>query len=219
MSRNLKSLGLALVALLALTAVVASSASAKNVTSTSGEPTTYVTAESDESINQLDLANGANVKCTTTTYEGFFEGKSTNDLSLKATYSGCQSSGQTTTIDASKCTVTLTTATEIEPKNGDHFDGPADLTCSGGSIVVSVGDPTVTCTVTVHAQALKGTLDYTNITGGAKKDITITSTLEVAYTASGSVCGTANTGKLTGKLTAKGFSNATHTNQVDLWID
>lgn len=219
MSRNLKALGLALMGLLALTAVAASSASAAEVHSGATSGTTYITATS-ENVNQLDLANGSNVKCGHTVYEGKYTGTTAADLTLKPTYTECQSSGQTTTINTGTCEVTLTAATQTT--STDNYDGLADLNCSGGGkIVVSVGDPTVTCTVTVSPQTLGGTVDYTDVTSAEKNldNVTVLSTLKVAYAASGSVCGTANTGSLTGALVGKAYNNATHTEQVDLWID
>jgi hypothetical protein len=219
MTRKLKMLGLALVAVFAMSAVGASAASAVLLHSNSTGTFTHITAH-QIGANQFDLANGTPVKCGTVLFDATFHGTTASDLTVTPTYSSCTAAGQKAEIATNGCTYTITTPTETEPLNKDNYHAVVHLVCPAGKSV-EIKVPTAGCTVSVAAQTPTGVLDLTNVTSAVanKDDITIKSTVSAKYTTvGGGICGAAGTGALTGEVTATAFSDAEHKIPADLAI-
>ncbi len=126
MIRNLKALGLAVVAVLAMSAVVASAASAETGTVTAESYPAKLTS-TQVGTNELSIGNGARkVSCTTATVSGELTAATTT-LTLTPTYTNCTSTG------ALPATVTL---------NGcDYLLHPTKVTATTGTGTVDVVCP------------------------------------------------------------------------------
>jgi hypothetical protein len=164
MIRNLKALGLALVAAFAMSAVVASAASAtagtlttfpagKTVIGTAGQSGEHVLTLTDHPIN------GAfnSLRCKRVTFTGT-AGVSTGATSMAVypAYSECTAFGQPVTISIG-CEYVFNTSTPTADGLGWHVT--TDISCSGANMIKIV---TGTCEVTVGSQTNLSTNQVTN---------------------------------------------------------
>jgi hypothetical protein len=219
MNRKLKALGLALVVVMATSAVAASGAQAVKFKSSGSEAgTTYITG-AQTSTNVITTTAGT-VKCTVVKFKSSFAGATAGALTVTPEYQSCIGFGQTATFTTNGCTYAL-----AEPSS--TTTGDIGLSCPAGQ-VIAIDVPTGNCTLTIGAQTFKGDLDYTNLGITPNKDVQITGTMkEIEFTVDGpgSICGTVGThneaseASYTGTVTMKGYSNSSHTNQVDLFLD
>ena len=171
MTRNLKALGLALVAALALTAVAVSSASAAEFHSESEH--TSITGTQENEIRNTFTVNAGTIHCGTATFSGTSSASTTSELTIAPNYQGCKIT-----------TVTLETLEAVVDMNGCHYlftpSGQVHLSCPSAPIRVTAP----LCTVTVHPQTVES-VDYTNVGAGATRSTTVTSTAtNLAYTQS-----------------------------------
>ncbi len=233
MSRNLKALGLSLIAVLALGAVVAGAAQASTlVESELASPATNINAKDvtgteDGKLARLSIGGGVRyVECTESnqlTVTPFT--KSTTTLVATPHYEKCFSNGLATvpaTVTHNGCTLTLTAT----PPSGGVTLGDVTIDCPAGkTIEVHVYESAAAhaanksfCTYTIGPQTLTGaTITPTGV--GAARDLDIDlSTLSAAKvtndgTAGLASCGLAvgatGNGAFTGKFTATGINSAT----------
>jgi hypothetical protein len=155
MTRKLKMLGMAFVAVLALTAVSASAASAASYTASS-----YSTTGTGTSAlgNDVFTTEAGKVECASH-FEGTLTAAST-DLTIKTKYTSCKAFGFVEA-KVSGCVYTFTEPTG----SGDNYTAKVDV--SGSLCTIEAG----TCKVTVPAQGPLGTVTITNDT--AAKDVTV----------------------------------------------
>ena len=217
MTRNLKVLGLALVAAFAMSAMVASAASATDYWFKSANSWTVLTG-SQVGSDQF-TTNSGTVTCSTTSYTGSQSGTTATTVSLTPTYSGCQISGVSATIHTNGCfyefhthtktagtptpyhvTTTIRCPTTTSPSHKTH------------QIEITVGKPTVKCTIDVPEQTIATGVTLTNEAGtptDIKADISIATGItysETTGTGAGA-CTTnddATNGAYTGVATIKG---------------
>jgi len=154
MIRNLKVLGLALVALLAMTAM-ASSASAATFTSAQSSTTIHAT---QGEAHKLTVTNQS-ITCSTVTFHGVISGTSTTTATVNPTYTNCKTAIGTT--------ATVTGFGHFgEEKTCDYLlnaGGTVDLVCqSGAAVKIDAG----TCTIHIPGQTGIGTIEYANVANG-----------------------------------------------------
>lgn len=187
MIRNLKMLGLMLVAALAMTAMSASAASATDANWTGGGST----VGHDNPLGVTELTGSADVKCAEATYD--YVSSSGNTLTLTPTFSGCAAGGVLpVTITVNKCHYQL----EAGTTTGDTAPVTAGLKCDtegAGQIEVHVfldsGHTIPFCTINIAAQPnLPGNLIAENQTNGHTR---ITGTVEGIQTSRSGLCGEA----------------------------
>jgi archaellum component FlaF (FlaF/FlaG flagellin family) len=157
--KNLKILGLALVAVFAMSAVVASGASALSPAFTSEGSPTILTGSQEGS--DVFTTHGGTVTCTTATYEGTQTGTESSETEVTPTYSGCTAFGFVNVpIDVNGCKYVFTANQSM------HIVCPAEK-----SIEVTAPG----CTVTVGTQTPTGpnTIEYTNIGAGTTMEVTL----------------------------------------------
>ena len=167
MTRNLKILGLALVAAFAMSAVVASSASAYLGT-TEKQPSTLTGAQENTNVF---TTHGGEVKCTTATYHGEQATTSASSITLTPTYTGCTAFGFINIpIHTNNCHYLFTPVTPLtNPRQATvHIicpTKPIEITAPG-------------CEVTVESQTpTGGTITVKNIGAGATRELTIETAL------------------------------------------
>lgn len=140
MIRNLKALGLALIAVFAMGAVVVSSASAQGKLTSTGPFTLKGAQTGAAGANRLE-AFGSTVECTTVTYVGHKAFSTTNPKELipnnataatvSPTYKGCTANTslgiKPATVEMTSCDFTLTLTGFTTPPGG--YGVPAHLEC------------------------------------------------------------------------------------------
>lgn len=184
MTRKLKTLGVALIAVFALTAVMASAASAVNYTASK-----YPTTGTGTSLkgNDVFTTEGGTVKCAS-----HFEGTLTeakNSMTVKATYTDCEAFGfLSATVDMGSCDYLFT-----EPNASNN--AVADVQCTDSTKPIRV--VASTCEATIGAQTTTG---HTNITNSAP-NVSVRATvggIKYTVTKDGFLCPFNGTGAKTG---------------------
>jgi len=172
MSRNLKILGLALMAIIAMSAVVVSLASAAEVEFKLESSPTVLTG-TQEGSGDVFHTMGGNVTCGKATYEGSVTGTSSPEAEVEPTYGNCTAFGFINVpIHINECRYRFTSGEE----KGGNFEGSLDSVCPEGK-AIEITSPG--CRVTVGTQTpTGGTITYTNIGTGAAREIR----LDVALT-------------------------------------
>jgi hypothetical protein len=205
MIRNLKALGLALVALVALSAVVAGSASAAGERFHSEAEPTIITGVSTNT--HVFAAGGANVECTGAEFKGTSKVKTETTQTVHPTYTGCTFIGEKATIDTAGCNYVFGSET-VEGRL------PVEIECTTGS---SIKVTAPGCTLTFGAQKNTGGVTVTNEGSGNLRDSKVVSSTGATFTKSGSLCFlvSGTTGTYTGTTTVKGFKDEGVTGNID----
>lgn len=199
MFRNMKVLGLAVVAVLAMSAVVAASASA--AFNAENEGTTLLSG-SQTNTHEFTVNTGT-VTCTTATFAGSQSGKTSSTLSITPTYEGCTNSLLgSMSVNMNGCTYLFHT----EATTGEPINGKVDVVCSGtNEIEVKRTSGVQVCTVKVPAQTGLGAVKYTNKSGSVEVEAEVTG---LHYSQSGALClggtGSFTNGTYKGKVLESG---------------
>jgi hypothetical protein len=214
MKRNLKALGLAMVAALALSAVAVSGAQAvENHHLTVQTAPAIITAE-DHVNNRFVITGGEHeVECTTAKYKGTVPDATSTEVTVTPEYSGCKVDppfGPSATVDVNHCAYILTGDTNA---NGH---APVHVECSGepqSEITITYSLFGSSCVVHVPAQTpTGGGVHYTQTVNPTtnKKDVTVNVTVEgIHYKETGSgFCPATHEGidgTLNGAVTAQAY--------------
>jgi hypothetical protein len=214
MMRNLKVLGIALVAVFAMSAIAASMASADDLTSETS-PVTLTGNQIAENNNVLSTTSGT-VKCKVASYTGASITTPTTTVTITPKYTECNVLGFLShePIDMNGCDyllhlgsgATATTAT-------------ADVVCPVGKEItataISVG--TLKCTIHIPPQTGLSKIEVTNLgAAGSTRELELHLEIEgiqeshTKGTGLGAcTAGSAATGKLTGTVTVTGENPST----------
>jgi hypothetical protein len=221
MTRNLKALGLALVAAMAIGAIGAQGASAVVEHSfRSGLTETVLTGKSEsysnanhESMEVLTATEGLTVECYGT-YEGKQVGQTLDEVTVHPKYNTCKG-GVTVHTNGCNYRFDSDTATSTAHFSATEEHANATLECSEGHTGIEITRPG--CYIFFPPQTITG-IRYTNVTHSSKSALTVSATVRtIEYTVtSGSFCGLAGhgagtytTGKLDGKVEVTGFAATT----------
>lgn len=211
MTRNLKVLGLALVAMLMMG--IAASAAMATTHEFHSEASGEITVTGSQTTENTFTTDSGTIHCSTATFTGTATGPTTTTTTLTPTYSGCQSTGfieANVTVDTNKCHYTVhshhtTTVAPIQTV-------PTELTlvnCEAGKPGIVVTAPF--CTITVSSgQSFTG-ITFTNTGSGANRKIITDAAVEnINYSESGFACknsGSSTTGgKYSGSVTIESAS-------------
>jgi hypothetical protein len=174
MTRNLKALGLALLAICALGAVAAQGASAATVHKFHGEAKhIVVTGKAVEGNHTFKVGEAGTVECTGAEFTSTQAGTevsaktfSSDTMTVVPHYTGCTFGGQPATVKFTHCAYVFEGETTLgNPTGGEHAN--VKIECSGGS---EVEIDTSLCTITVAAgQEIKDAVRYENITESSVK--------------------------------------------------
>jgi hypothetical protein len=232
MTRTLKALGLALLAVCAFGAVAASSASATTTDK-------FTCIKNGVNIANCDITGtgsatfGAkvagvalSVTCSHETYSGTATNNAT-EVTVKPTYEGCTALGGPAPIDTNGCAYVLkgTTTSHNKTTTGTETDAGATLECPNPDVGIKITAPG--CTIEVETTHTNPTVEVNHLLHGAiyddegsgnTTDVKVTVTVDqIAYTAHGIGCAaaflptTGTDGFLTGTATAKGYvDNSKH---------
>ena len=205
MIRNLKTLGLAVMAMFALTAVAASAAQA--IEFHSEIENTTITASTEAGSNSVFDAAGASISCASGTFTGSQVAKTSPTLTVTPAYSGC------TFLEVLNVPVNM---------NGCQytFSANGEVAVTGESCTAITFEAKL-CKVEVGKQGNLKEVTYTNAGTGTGRDVTVTPHVTgITYTSSG-LCpknGTFSDGNYTsGNATAKGENSKGV--QVGVWVE
>ncbi len=210
--RNLKALGLALVAVFALSAIAASAAQAE-YNLTPGVTPSFITAEqiAHANGNKLEIpARGTKVECKEVLYKsGTLTGLNLTDVNVTPEYKNCTANGElAATVDVNGCSITLTGETSGE-------QGVVHLLCSAGK-TIEITIPAISCTLKIHEQTpTAGGVKYTNTEASKPDDVDATAevsgvTYERVGTSTGCVAAAQKEGNdatLLTNITVKAFED------------
>jgi hypothetical protein len=196
MTRNLKTMGLALAAVFAFSAISVSAASAAEFHS-EVEPA-VITGHSESS--QVLTISGQGMLCETEALTGTASQKTTTEITLHPKFSKCTFSGEPATVTTKGCNFIL-------KSNLVGAFAPVVIECKEAAyphiMVVSA-----ICTMYIGEQTPSGGISYENING--KKEITMLASItSIKITKKeGPLCFLlGNEGTLTGTLIARGFAD------------
>jgi hypothetical protein len=220
MIRNLKTLGLAMLALCAFGAVAAQAASAHQFTSESGA-TILTGAQVGEHVF---TAEGNEVRCTTATFSGTQLGTESDQITIHPEYGKgldekgepgkCRFSALTATVTTTGCNYVFDSDTTQNPDAALGVeDAPVSIECeTGKAINIAMSGCTIAVGGAPNNQGLHG-VTFANDGTGSTKDVTVNATAStIHYSASGFGCGLAGIktgthtdGTYTGLTTVKGY--------------
>ena len=237
MTRNLKALGLALVASLALSAMVASAASGSAAVFTTGVgagETAKIHGGQSVVTGDIDTINGLAISCMTATLTGnaISAGPSSTYIKVTPTYDDCHTTvpflgTRTVTVTPNSCTYTFnatkntnSSATGPTPGVATAFSADLHITCiPGDGIEIHIYNTagtddagvTVFCTYKIDPQTIENQTQLTN-EGGSPTDILAhvhanVSTTVIAGGSGGGLCGNGTLTSVT-----KGTDRLTATN-------
>ena len=228
MIRNLKVLGLAVVAVLALSAVVASAAMALTPKVEVGTGDGNLTGTQTE-LGVFTVSGGRTVSCKIATLSGALATTSAEVSGVGSKFEECTSTlaGVTlpATVTVNGCTLTFHVGATVTSPPADTYEATADLVCAAGvGIEVHVypagttpaQHPTTTplCQYKIGSQNNLGKITALNTTTASPKDIDATLAITgISYTRTiGTIpnCGAASgtTATLSGKATVTGKTTA-----------
>lgn len=208
MTRNLKALGLALVAMVAFGAFAAQGATAATShTFTSASADTVLTGHNEEgNKHKFTATAGVFTECTVATFEGTNAGTERDNVTVHPKYSSCSLSGgaeSNVTVHTGGCNFVFDSDTDVSTGHfsaEEHATAALDCESAHSSSPHAIEITTVGCrmafeethssSATVN-QSIRG-ISYTNLTNhSGKSAITVKATARtIAYTVtSGSFCG------------------------------
>jgi len=208
MSRNLKALGLALVAVLAMSALTAAGASAEAF-KFKAEKTPTTLSGNQHGAPDVFTTDTGSVSCNEAKYAGEQVGTEVTQVTVTPTYSECTAFGLfNVPIDTNGCQYKFT----VDTKVGATYEGKVDVVCPAGQ-VIKVTAPG--CTVTVGSQAGLGSITYTNVGAGATREVTVdvNITTGLAYEEHRplfGLCANNTVAKTNGKYTGAGLVTGTN---------
>jgi hypothetical protein len=212
MIRNLKFLGLALVAVLAMSAVMAGAASADEFKSEKAPVT--LTGTQGATLDTFSTHAG-NVKCTTATYKGTQSTTSTTTIQVAPTYSGCTFVGLNSTITTNGCEYLFHV-----PATAGVTTGTVDIVCPGtNEITVTAPNPALgkaKCIVHVPPQTGLGVVTYSNLGSGTTREVKVEVNLTgLKYSQTAGVAESGNCETKDNTTTGTYVGGATVTGEVD----
>jgi hypothetical protein len=234
MTRTLKALGLALLAVCAIGVVTASSASAaKDIITCTNQANCDVTAEKKSGTTTVFGTKGSllEVTCTGESFAATTVANGAENITVTPTYSGCRAEPfGAATVDMNGCDYLLTgTTTTSKTTNGteDRTTAPVDIGGTCTEIVITAPG----CEIGVTKQSNLHGLTFTNEGAtGTTENVKVTAHVDnIHYTTNDTVtCTLASLGPtgtdgfLTGTAIAKGYeSDTAHgtANHVGLFAD
>lgn len=207
MLRNLKVLGLAVVAVFALTAVAAQAASAAEFHS-EVEPVIYTGAQSTANI--FETNTGAKTECSTATFEGTGSTSPASSAKAHPNYGSCTFLSKAATVRTNGCYYTLNSATTSEK-------GKVEMTCekepNSMPELIEIDVLEGACTLSIspaQVNAAGGGVHYTNGGTGSERTITVEANVTgIAFTktahVTGGCTGAGSTATYTGNVLVKGY--------------
>jgi hypothetical protein len=226
MIRNLKVLGLALVAMMALTAMAATAASAETTIasfhSDSSTGNTILTGEATG--NHVFDAAGSTITCTGAKFEGTQTGNTAEDVTTSVSYSGCTVTvfgfKIAATVNMGGCAYTFNANGEVGVVNR----AGATKTCAEENITYRVSNFSGECDVKVGPQTGLKSASYTGTTTSANSTINVAPNVTGIHgVAAGNLCtaGTFTNGAYTsGPATVKGYTDEAGAEgaQTAIWV-
>ena len=157
---------------------------------------------------------GGTAKCTGAEFKGSTFSNTSSAISLAPSYSGCKAMGQNASISANGCELKLPA-----PLSSPPFEvqvGISVLCPKEKQIVIKLN--TAGCEINIPEQSPLDFADHANQEFSTQ--ILTTWTVDsLSYTSTGGICGSSgSSGKYSGSVTIKAYSDLGHTTQTALWV-
>lgn len=184
MTRNLKGLGLALVAVLAIAAVGAQTASAA-VSHTFFATSAPLQLTGEQTGENAFKTGKVEIKCSTATPVGTINETTADEISLSFTLGGCKLGALNVEFINEGCQLAVDSDTTENPATGKE-DAAGKLVCEAGKLLKLSGGG---CVTDVGSQGpLHGT-KFTNVGSAPREEVTVEShVVGVVFTATGLNC-------------------------------
>ena len=225
MTRNLKALGIALVAMFAMSAVAAASASAAQHHFTSSSETTYLTAHSlgeQKFWATTSEPEGNRVFCKSSGVNGMTTGLEVSEVTVEPSYGECSAftggSEVKAKVTVNGCNYVFTGVTE-EDVTGNQT-ATVHLTCPAEKQVeVEVTGLNLKCLDMPGGQTLRG-VKYETDEESEPHGLIVDAKVHGIESKTTGACGegTHNDGKYEGRVTVEGFKDEAHTQRVTLGL-
>jgi len=154
MTRKLKALGLAMVAVFAMSAIAAQGAQAATpgLLTAASYPATLTGTNTAGNIHKFELtALKLSTECTTAKFAGSLASPGSSTITVAPTYEGCKAFGLSATIDTTGCHYLIHIGETLTP--GGNYGGTIDAECSGTNLIrITAGIIGNKCEVTVASQ-------------------------------------------------------------------
>lgn len=212
MARNLKTLGLTLLAAFAMSAVTASAASANPLFHSEAEDTT-LTGSQGQIVATVLTTDLGELKCKTVKFTGTQEAVTTSTMTLRPKYEQCQLGGENATVTENECGFLFHLAAAEA-----GFEANMDIECpAGNKLVIHVPE----CTTTIPPQAGLKKVTFTNEGETTTRSIIADLNIEkIHYVEHGAGCAseteTTTNGTLTGQVTVTGEDS--EQNHIGIWV-
>jgi hypothetical protein len=214
MTRNLKALGLAILAIVAVSAIGISTASASFPLFHAEMADTTLTGSQGQLVANVLTTDMGELKCNDVTFSGTTPGVTFATLTLKPKYTQCQLGGENAVVTENGCAYLFHLGESTEP-----IEAKMDIECPDGQrLVIHIPE----CTTTIPPQAGLQTVTFTN--EGENTTRSIIADLNIAgfhYVEHGAGCAnetvTTENGTYTGEITVTGED----ANQVHkgIWVE
>jgi len=183
MTRKLKALGLALVAVFAVNAIMASGASANDVV-TSDSVNGKTTVTGNQTTKHKFVIIGQPIECEVAHFEGTMGANSVEEITITPKYEKCTYNGSVATVTLNKCKFTITGETNKTGHNVVHI-----IECpTSAPILIHIIVGGATCTLTIIEQTPEEGVKFTNeTTGVVKKSLLVHATAKVLIHAASGV--------------------------------
>ena len=200
MTRNLKALGLSLVALVAVSAIAASAAQATAGELDIGTSPAILTGQQTAHLKLRYTQSGLTLQCTQANLEGTTQSSSVSEAQVTPQYGGCTYGGVASSIDVNGCKFTMTGGVAANTAQVDIVGCTSSLTITQGS-----------CSITVKEQGPLSHIVFSNVPG-SPTHIAANFTIQGIHYEGDAGCGTNVIGThvdgdLTGEMTIKAFSD------------
>jgi hypothetical protein len=199
--RNLKALGLALIAVFAISAIASSAASANQFHSSVANTTWQRTSSENQEFEYE--SEGIAIACTTAGGSGQTTAQTVAELTIAPTYSGCTAEG----IVFSSAEVRMNECQYLFTLQASQNHGPLHIKCAPEeeiTITVKVFGISI-CTLYIDEQTPTGNASWAN-NGGAQVNVLFGQSKIIAIRQGTEECGAAEsqTGTLQGKVQFRG---------------
>lgn len=204
MTRNLRRLGLTLVAVFALGAVGSSAASASEFT-VEGTPVFVIGEQVNIHVNRFTFG-AINVECEKGRFEQTLVEAAVTEIPFKAKYEECKEGEHAASINMNGCEYVFTAKTDANEHSQLHIACPA-----GKKIEISI--PALSCTLKLSTQTPEKGVHYTNTGKGKTADYDATITAEkITYEKVGGaqcqlIAGNEKEGKYISELTVRAYND------------
>jgi hypothetical protein len=211
MSRYLKTMGIATLAMLAIGAFAAASSSANPLFHIEMEDTTLTGAQITPNVLTTDLGE---LKCETVKYDGTQGPFTSTTLTLTPTFEKCKIGGVNTTVTMNGCSYVF----HLQ-QNTENYEAKMGIECPAGQKFVI---HTPECAITIPPQGPRAQVTFTNENAGATRSLIIDLNVAgIEYVEHGGACASETEATANGTFAGQATVTGENAEQVHkgIWVE